>query len=499
MKGSAYYQHDAKVSALFGKPEKISTMNAVNMLGYTGFNDNIRLANDIWDDRLSVNYADTRGDWGNYKEGEAINISQTLLGGGAEDSAKLATVLAHEGSHVYGNHVEGIAHLAAADTYSQINQRFGLNADISFENQIVSALYNPDSWTENTGDVDHWKLMDDGSLAYDGKADLYDENGNLIYKTKSRGIEGSFIEILYGENATKEQIEAARDMLEKNFSHYAKGDEKNRDNWYWNTDANIGKSMSVEQYEDIYKNRILTDFVTGVEATIEQHNPVNIYNAMVANGTMDVKDEYKGIWGSIKGIVVGDKKNISYEDFKANNYITGGMPKEGTDYKVGDPLNVQNGNYNLITTKFLAKGNLGTHYGVDLSAVLDTPVYAMLYDDNTKALFTSAPNGAGGNYTSLDLKLTYNFKGQIYNDSVLQRYMHLNSQTDNFSGNFTDSSFALSGNTGTKTTAPHLHIDISSSKQSPWLNYMSKINGYQTYYNGNNQRTYYAPEMFLKN
>ena len=38
--------------------------------------------------------------------------------------------------------------------------------------------------------ADYWKLMDDGSLAYDGKANLYDENGKLIYKTDSQGIQG---------------------------------------------------------------------------------------------------------------------------------------------------------------------------------------------------------------------------------------------------------------------------------------------------------------------
>ena len=33
-------------------------------------------------------------------------------------------------------------------------------------------------------------MLGDGSIAYDGKANLYDENGNLIYKTESKGLEG---------------------------------------------------------------------------------------------------------------------------------------------------------------------------------------------------------------------------------------------------------------------------------------------------------------------
>ena len=168
---------DAKVSSLFGKQEKISTMNAINMLGYTGFNDNIRLANDIWDDRLSVNYADTRGDWGNYKDGEAINISQTLLGGGAEDSAKLATVLAHEGSHVYGNHVEGIAHSVGLETYAQINRIFGLAGESSFAGEMIDAIIDKNSWKENTGDTDHWTVR----TYADGRHELIYDNQKTKY------------------------------------------------------------------------------------------------------------------------------------------------------------------------------------------------------------------------------------------------------------------------------------------------------------------------------
>ncbi len=46
-----------------------------------------------------------------------------------EASAKLATVMSHEGSHYYGNRVEAIAHMSAADTYSQLNQKFKLQGE----------------------------------------------------------------------------------------------------------------------------------------------------------------------------------------------------------------------------------------------------------------------------------------------------------------------------------------------------------------------------------
>ena len=39
-------------------------------------------------------------------------------------NAKLATVMSHEVTHYNGNRVEVIAHLAGADTYSQLNERY---------------------------------------------------------------------------------------------------------------------------------------------------------------------------------------------------------------------------------------------------------------------------------------------------------------------------------------------------------------------------------------
>ena len=69
-------------------------------------------------------------DYGNYTLGEnKIVLSENLLGGGREASAKLATLMSHEGNHYNGNRVEAIAHMSAADTYSQLNQKFKLQGE----------------------------------------------------------------------------------------------------------------------------------------------------------------------------------------------------------------------------------------------------------------------------------------------------------------------------------------------------------------------------------
>jgi hypothetical protein len=131
----------------YGSTETSSTLNSINMLGYTPSGMNQQLANDIWNEKLAVEYGNTGKDYGNYTLGQnKIVLSETLLGSGREASAKLATVMSHEGSHYNGNRVEALAHLAGAETYSQLNQMFTLQADTSFSMEMLSGIMNADNW-----------------------------------------------------------------------------------------------------------------------------------------------------------------------------------------------------------------------------------------------------------------------------------------------------------------------------------------------------------------
>ena len=157
------------------------------MLGYTNSGMNIQLSKDIWSEKLAVEYGNTGNDYGNYTLGDSkIMLSDNLLGGGRAGSAKLASVMSHEGTHYYGNRVEAIAHMSAAETYSQLNQKFKLQADTSFSMEMLSGIMNAESWKENTGDVDHWKMTWGGQLVSDGSGWLKDENGMYISKDGTR-------------------------------------------------------------------------------------------------------------------------------------------------------------------------------------------------------------------------------------------------------------------------------------------------------------------------
>lgn len=63
----------------YGSTETSSTLNSINMLGYTPSKDNLKLANDIWNEKLAVEYGNTGNDYGNYTVGEnKIVLSENL-------------------------------------------------------------------------------------------------------------------------------------------------------------------------------------------------------------------------------------------------------------------------------------------------------------------------------------------------------------------------------------------------------------------------------------
>ncbi|MGN0750836.1 MAG: M23 family metallopeptidase [Treponema sp.] len=179
--------------------EKKRTLNAINMLGYTNAGNNGQLASEIWNDTKKVEYQNIDGEYGHFNASEDPNkviLSDALLGKGKEASAMLATVMSHEGTHVYGNRIEGVAHLVGLQTYSQLGEMFKLKGNKTFTDGMVNALLDEKSWQENTGDVDYWKVNHEGNLYWDGQYDLVDENGNLLEKASTNSLYASYAQFM---------------------------------------------------------------------------------------------------------------------------------------------------------------------------------------------------------------------------------------------------------------------------------------------------------------
>jgi hypothetical protein len=192
---------EAKLSALSGKQEGVSTLNAVNMLGWTGKGYEQDVAKSIWDGELEVTYADmVEDDYGEYLIGsDGITISKALLGGGKEGSAKLAAVMSHEGVHALERiRIEALAYLQANSTYNTINAMFGLEADAVFSANMANAIQNRDSWKVNTGNVDKWDAVKtvNGSWGWlDDKSRNFDIR-NILNDPEFGGIEAIFKEAM---------------------------------------------------------------------------------------------------------------------------------------------------------------------------------------------------------------------------------------------------------------------------------------------------------------
>ena len=166
-----------------------------------------------------------------------------------EDYAKLATVLAHEGTHAYGNRIEGVAHNVGLETYTQINQIYDISGDISFAAEMIEAIKDINSWKENTGDVDHWKMTWGGQLISDGDGWLKDMNGNYILDENGNKIgaekqESGLLNIMAGtsgqkyDSFTDEQKQQVQELM-KNAGLYMDK------NGQWNTAS--GKKIDMNQ------------------------------------------------------------------------------------------------------------------------------------------------------------------------------------------------------------------------------------------------------------
>jgi hypothetical protein len=168
---------EAKRAYMAGNKEALSTVNAVNLLGWSGtgkdgIKNNETIAKALWSGELEAVYEQMEsGSYGRFDQGNSnqIFLSNEFLGLGSEKSAKLATVMSHEGSHWGGNRVEGIAQLQGLNTYNTINGMFGLRSDAGFASEMISAMNNPRSWMKNTGSSDYWKVIrsQDGSIKYE--------------------------------------------------------------------------------------------------------------------------------------------------------------------------------------------------------------------------------------------------------------------------------------------------------------------------------------------
>lgn len=399
----------------YGGAESKSTLNGVNMLGYTDSGMNRQLAKEIWDERLAVEYGDTGDTYGSYTQGDnKILLSETLLGGGREETTKLSSVMSHEGTHYYGNRIEGIANISAAGTYSQLNQMFNLQADTTFSTQMLAGIINAENWEMNTGDVDYWKMTWGGQLVSDGSGWLKDENGMYISMDGARTekpIQGETLGAAYQEagllnimagtsgerwsSFTEEEQQQAQQIMkgsglvmDKNGQwNYAKGKKLDMADIM----AAAGESIANPVFETYYNNKVDYDLVTAwnmdlrfSETAMNKTVPESLqgrYSELITQHLQEtdspeaLKDKYT--WN------IYNKKGIATELFKIdeNNSFLDELVKQ-TAPELNSTINKYGCNFmSTIAFPQLLTGN-----------ILDTKEIQTIWNESIKQKYTNQNN-----------------------------------------------------------------------------------------------------------
>ena len=171
----------AKASYKFGDDRGISKLNAINKLAVTGANgnaENKKLAEALWERKVKSKFADLgANEFGRYdeKNKDTILLSNALRGNTDEASAKLASVMSHEGYHQDGGNVEAFAYMTGLDTYNQINKMFNLTPEEAFSQGMVNGVLNRQNWTGDDSSVSHCLITLTGQIVDDHRDGLYME------------------------------------------------------------------------------------------------------------------------------------------------------------------------------------------------------------------------------------------------------------------------------------------------------------------------------------
>lgn len=465
----------------YGTDESRSTLNGINQLGYTNIQLNHDLANDIWDEQIGVDYADIAG-YGLYKVGEkSITLNSDLLGGGLEESAKLATVLSHEGTHLYGNRIEGIAHFQGATTYMQLLDQFKLAGDETFASEIMAGLTAPSSWVENIGDEDWWRLMKNGDLVASDDGWLKDENGNFILdndgnKIGDSGKETGLLNILFGkvnedgtlsysgreyDSFSDEEIKVAQALM---LSAGMKNDgAANFKDVRWISEENENHVISAKEILSEAGNSVATPvFMNALDkasdtVVFEPYLSTNVISSMdysYRTRFLDYVQAKEDFYFENRLLLDNDPKFVWTQDFAKSD--------------------VRDNDGNIIYKD-------GYHKGIDIAGKMNSPIYAYYSGKVVDEKFNTTSSGY-----SVVINYGFQFENSFYSTGVSAQFMHFSEESSLNVGDYVSSTTLVGrmGNTGATSgaTGVHLHYQLmgdlggTSADSSNWNMYSDRRN-----------------------
>jgi len=405
--------------------------------------------------------------------------------------------MSHEGSHVLGNRIEALAHLTGAETYSQVNEMFGLQADTSFSMEMIAGINNPENWKMNIGDMDYWKLLNDGTLQKDGSGWLRDERGNLILNKDGQmigatGEETGLLNIMYGGTSGKiyksfedyQKEHSYKLMSEMLDPYYEDGKEHTKENANWDKTvvANLNMTDLMEFAGDTVALQVFTKYYDStVDALYADMNQIDIGDVTIRGVTDNAKEKFSNFMQAKSEFY---ESAGSFIDLSKNYYISG--PFNSTYKK-----HYKNFNYR--------------HYGFDLGREGGSGgdlIYAGIQGKITNENW----NTANGN--CIQIEYGYKFEDYFIGTNIYGEYLHMQNNSTFNIGDYVNliDTIGTIGGTGygqANYYADHLHYDIftyNNNSHSPsTLNMLLGTNLGVTVNSMDNWKITYNPELYFNN
>jgi len=473
--GDTWRISEAKIASLFGQYEAVSTLNAVNMLGYTPSGFNVDLAQRIWNGDLELHYGNLAtvagtGAYGFYDPSNPtrVTLSQDLMGPGKEASAQLAAVLAHEGTHVAGNRYEALAHQQALGTYSSLLRSFDLSGNGDFTRQMISGLADPRSYQVNEGPQDYWKMTNDGRLVYDGKASLVDENGRILLGYKQMGlakdsqVEGGLLAILGIQEKDSQKINQARQIMANALKHSS----GSPDQWFWvgKQDVAIGSRGSFPITEKMDLGALNLNRELDMEQILRQFGNTLLgqvfatyYNSTVDSQLAELRA--KDLGRETQSRTVYSEIQERYNNLlrsKQNFYSSmQSFVDLNKDYYVSFSFKEKDDSHYDIYKNY--------HYGFDLSrqgGPNGDPIYAGIGGVLDSVNWNVGSIDKPGNGNSIRIEYGFPFEQNFIGTGIYGEYLHLKDKPALTPGSTVSPDQQIASIGGSYGYDPHLHFDF---------------------------------------
>ncbi len=288
---SGYKEASKVINWKYGDTETSSTLNSINMIGYTNSEMNQQLAKDIWSEELEIEYADFENNalGRANKENNKIYINKKLLGGGTEGSAQLASMFSHEGIHLDGYN-ELQARIGGYDTYAQLQDKFGVREEIY--DSISDIAYMTEVYKEYGEEGLFFGLFFGSSFDENNQGYYFSEiNDPLWRQRESVDLKDVALARGYNEFIVKEANEVAQAKL---YDKYINGEFNKYEKDNFNTEytkedffkSNLDKYYDPIDYDSLYSAGCTLATTAYIAYTLSG----NLYSFEEANNLLIKKD-----------------------------------------------------------------------------------------------------------------------------------------------------------------------------------------------------------------